>query len=209
MAAALPTLGAMTLPAAALVPVKSFRHAKERLAPALDALARARLARDMATTVVAAAAPLPVVVLCDTDDVAEWAAEIDAEVLWCPGTDLNGAVARGVSALAARGVERAVVAHSDLPMATSLAWVADWSGITLVPDRVRDGTNVIGVPTASGFRFSYGPGSFSRHLTETLRRGLGFRVVRDPDLAWDVDEPGDLELPTSAATRLAATPTAS
>lgn len=198
----------MVSPAAALVPVKSFRHAKERLAPALGATERARLARDMATTVVLAAAPLPVLVLCDTDDVATWAAGVDAEVLWCPGTDLDGAVTRGVAELAARGVDRAVVAHSDLPLATSLAWIADWSGITLVADRRRDGTNVIGLPTGSGFRFSYGPGSFSRHLAETLRSGLGFRVLRRPDLAWDVDEPGDLELPGGQQLPTAGIPTA-
>ena len=187
--------GPMNPSAAVLVPVKSFHHAKERLAPALEADERAQLARDMATNVVRAAGPLPVVVLCDTDDVASWALGLDAEALWCPDTDLNGAVSQGISELSRRGVPRAVVAHSDLPLATSLSWIADWPSITLVPDRRRDGTNVIGVPTGCGFRFTYGPGSFARHLHDAQRLGLGYRVIRDAALAWDVDDPADLDLP--------------
>ena len=48
---------------AVLVPVKAFDRAKLRLAPALDAAARARLARTMAETVLAAAGGLPVAVV--------------------------------------------------------------------------------------------------------------------------------------------------
>ncbi len=42
------------------------------------------------------------------------------------------------------------------------------------------------------FAFAYGPGSFRRHAAEARRLGLGLRVVRDPDLAFDVDVPADL-----------------
>ena len=83
----------------------------------------------------------------------------------------------------------------DLPLATRLAWVADFPGVTLVPDRRCDGTNVLAVPTASGFRFSYGAGSFGRHRAETARLGLPARLVPDPQLAWDVDLPVDLAWP--------------
>jgi 2-phospho-L-lactate/phosphoenolpyruvate guanylyltransferase len=181
--------------AAVVVPVKAFRAAKLRLAPALDPSARAALARDMADVVVAAAAPLPVVVVCDDDDVRLWAQQAGAEVVWCPGRGLNGAVADGVAALHSRDVETAIVAHADLPLATSLAWVADFPGVTLVPDRRRDGTNVIGVPTGAGFGFAYGRGSFERHRVEADRLGLPVRVVGDPALAWDVDLPADLAWP--------------
>jgi 2-phospho-L-lactate guanylyltransferase len=182
---------------AVLVPVKSFRRAKLRLAPALDAVARARLAREMATTVLAAAGPLPVSVVCDDDDVSAWAAGCGADVIWRPGRGLNGAVSDGVRELAGRGADRVVVAHGDLPLAVSLGWVARFPGVTLVPDRRDDGTNVIAVPADAGFGFSYGPGSFRRHAAEARRLGLGVRVVREPRLAWDVDVPADLEYATS------------
>jgi len=180
---------------AVVVPVKDFRQAKVRLAGELDALARAELAREMASIVVRAAAPLPVVVVCDDEHVRTWAAGEGAEVLWTPGLGLNGAVQAGVAELARRGVRTAVVAHSDLPLATSLGWVAATDGVTLVPDRRLDGTNVLAVPAGVGFRFAYGAGSYRRHRAEGLRLGLPVRTVRDPRLGWDVDHPGDLVLP--------------
>jgi 2-phospho-L-lactate guanylyltransferase len=181
--------------AAVVVPVKAFRAAKVRLAGALDPPARAALARQLAGVVVAAAAPLPVTVVCDDDEVRDWAAGVGAEVVWCPGRGLNGAVADGVAALRDRGVGTAVVAHADLPLATSLAWMADAPGVSVVPDRRHDGTNVIAVPTGAGFRFAYGRGSFARHRAEATRLGLPLRVIDDPALGWDVDLPADLAWP--------------
>lgn len=180
---------------AVLVPVKAFHAAKRRLAPALDDRARQELSRRMATAVVRAAGELPVSVVCDDHAVAAWAAEMGAEVIWRPGRGLDGAVADGVAQLAARGVERVIVAHADLPHARDLAWVAAGDGVTLVPDRRDDGTNVACVPARAGFRFSYGPGSFRRHQAEAHRLGLPLRVVREARLGWDVDLPGDLEPP--------------
>lgn len=181
--------------AAVVVPVKAFRTAKVRLAPALDPSARATLARQMADVVVAAAAPLPAVVVCDDDQVRTWAEAAGADVVSCPERGLNGAVADGVAWLRDRGVDTAIVAHADLPLATNLAWTADFPGITLVPDRRHDGTNVIAVPTDAGFRFAYGAGSFARHQAEAARLQLPLRIVGDPDLGWDVDLPDDLAWP--------------
>jgi len=185
--------------AAVVVPVKSFRRAKVRLAPALDPQARATLARELANIVVAAAAPLPVTVVCDDDEVRAWALAAGAAVVWCPSRGLNGAVADGVAALRDQGVATAVVAHSDLPLATDLAWVAEFPGVTLVPDRRRDGTNVAAVPTAVDFGFAYGKGSFARHRAAAARLDLPVRIVEDAALGWDVDLPGDLAWPRPAA----------
>lgn len=184
--------------AAVLVPVKAFRSAKLRLAPALDAPARAELARAMASRVVEAASPLPASVVCDDEEVADWAASVGAAIIWRPGRGLNGAVADGVAALAAVGHDFVIVAHGDLPHAVDLAWIADFDGITLVPDRRDDGTNVVGLPARAhaSFRFAYGPGSFSRHHAEAERVGIQVRVSREPRLAWDVDVPDDLIAPS-------------
>jgi 2-phospho-L-lactate guanylyltransferase len=187
-----------TTSAAVVVPVKAFTAAKVRLAGALDPAERADLARRMAEVVLAAAAPLPTIVVCDDDDVRRWAEAAGAGVVWCPGRGLNGAVADGVAALGVDGVPMAVVAHADLPLATRLDWLAEFPGVTLVPDRRFDGTNVLAVPTDVGFRFSYGAGSFARHRTEAKQRDLPARIVRDDRLAWDVDLPADLAWPSEA-----------
>ena len=178
-----------------LVPVKAFAHAKQRLADVLDAPARRALATAMAETVLRAAGDLPTAVVCDDDDVRAWAEGQRAEVIWTPDLGLNGAVAAGIAHLARRGAERVVVAHADLPLATDLTWVADTDGVTLVPDRHRDGTNVLGVPARAGFAPAYGAGSFRAHRAEAERLGLVTRLVTDPALGWDVDVPADLDVP--------------
>jgi 2-phospho-L-lactate guanylyltransferase len=80
-------------------------------------------------------------------------------------------------------------------LATQLAWVAATPGVTIVPDRRLDGTNVLAVPTDIGFRFAYGAGSFAAHRAEALRLGQQLRIVNDSRLGWDVDLPDDLTLP--------------
>jgi 2-phospho-L-lactate guanylyltransferase len=179
-------------PRAVLVPVKAFSQAKRRLHLALGEPERAELARAMADRVVSAAHPLPVAVVCDDNEVAEWARTRGALVVWEPGRGLNGAVEAGVDRLRAAGVSQVTVAHADLPRASDLALVGEAPGITLVPDRYGNGTNVIALPADAGFQFSYGPGSFARHRAEAERLGLPTRVLDRPDLAWDIDEPGDV-----------------
>jgi 2-phospho-L-lactate guanylyltransferase len=175
-----------------LIPVKAFAEGKARLAPTLDRQGRADLSRMMAGRVLEAAAPLPVAVVCDDAEVASWAREKGAMVLPEPGRGLNGAVEEGVARLVALGAVEVLVAHADLPLAHGLAQLAGFDGVTLVPDRRDDGTNVVCVPAPAAFRFAYGPGSFARHRAEAQRLGLEYRVVRQPDLAWDVDVPSDI-----------------
>lgn len=179
---------------AVVVPVKSFDLAKGRLAAALDTGARARLARRLAARVVSAAAGLPCHVVCDNDEVARWALDRGAGVIWHPEPGLNSAVSFAVAQLGALGVERVIVAHGDLPLATDVTWVGRFDGVTVVPDRRGDGTNVLAVPTGVGFGFAYGTASSRRHQDEAARLGLALRVVADEALGWDIDTPDDLAL---------------
>jgi 2-phospho-L-lactate guanylyltransferase len=179
---------------AVLVPVKSFRAAKHRLAAVLDKDAREALAKQLAAGVIGAAGPLGVLVVCDDDQVATWSLEHGARVAWTPGLGLSAAVMAGVAQLGAEGVELAIVAHADLPFATGLASLGEPGTVTLVPDRRRDGTNVAVVPTAAGFGFAYGPGSYERHRCEAARLGLPCQIVYDRRLAIDIDLPEDLAL---------------
>lgn len=182
----------MTDSAAALIPVKAFDVAKHRLSGVLDDVTRAAFAREMATTVLSAAAPLPVFVVCDDESVADWARGESASVIWTPELGLNGAVARGVETLAAAGVELVSVVHADLPNAEPFGDLTGFDGATVVCDRERDGTNLLRVPTRVGFTFSYGPGSFNRHVTTARSLGLEVLELDRPDLAFDVDRPEDL-----------------
>jgi 2-phospho-L-lactate/phosphoenolpyruvate guanylyltransferase len=186
-------LGATT---AVLIPLKAFASAKARLAPMVDGPDRSALAQRMAAGVVRAAVPLPTWVVCDDPEVAAWSLRHGAGVCWRRAPGLNPAVTAGVGFLAADGVDRVVVAHADLPRATAGSLVAltdhDPGAVVIVPDRHRDGSNVVVVPSDAGFRFAYGPGSFAAHRAEAARLGRPLVVVDDPDLAWDVDVPADL-----------------
>jgi 2-phospho-L-lactate guanylyltransferase len=177
--------------AAVLIPVKRFTAAKVRLSSLLDPEQRAELARWLAARVVEAAGELPVFIACDDDRVVDWANRAGAEVLWSPGLGLNGAVDAGRTTIADKGFDHLVIAHSDLPLAHDLGKLATPGTITLVPDRRRDGTNVLALPIDAPVPASYGGGSFHRHLELALHTGRRVEVVADARLALDIDNPED------------------
>ena len=184
-----------------LIPVKGFRLAKGRLADRLNANERHELARTMAVQVVKAAGSLPVRVVCDNDEVADWARSAGAEVLWIEADGLNPAITAAVEALEAEtgpgadgaGPGHVLIAHADLPHAETLTGLAEAGAVTIVPDRHLDGTNVMALPLGTGFEFHYGPGSFAAHCEEAQRCGLDLRVRRVPALEFDVDTPDDFD----------------
>jgi 2-phospho-L-lactate/phosphoenolpyruvate guanylyltransferase len=183
---------------AALVPVKSFRAAKARLAGVLTPDQRAELARWMAWRVVEAVRPHPAFVACDHEEVAAWAESVGAHVLWCPGLGLNGAVDHGVATIAGKGFDHVVIAHGDLPLATDLIDVARPDRIILVPDRRHDGTNVLARPCDTSLPASYGPASFTAHYRAAMMSGLPVVVRNDPRLALDIDTVDDCRHPLVA-----------
>ena len=178
-----------------LVPVKSFADAKARLAPVLSPAHREQLARWTTERVLAAAGELPVFVACDDEGVAAWATEHGASVLWHPGVGLNAAVNNSLRDLREGGADHIVIAHGDLPRARRLADTIIANTLTLVPDALGDGTNVIALPASMQFECAYGPSSFERHLTRALHDHLPVAVRRDPLLAIDIDTPSDLAHP--------------
>ncbi len=186
-----------------LVPVKAFSAAKARLGPVLDANGRSALAASMAASVLRAIAPLPVCVACDDEEVAAFATRHGATVAWTPGLGLNGAVEHGVEMLAGLGASFVTVVHADLPLAVGIGELEPFDGVTIAPDRARRGTNLLRIPTHVHFTMQFGPGSFGRHLDECARIGLATSVLEREDLAFDVDEPGDL---AELATRNGGTP---
>jgi len=181
------------VPGAVLIPIKSFDLAKGRLSTAVEPALRAALAEHMAATVIAAAQELSVWIVCGDHTVADFARANDANVIWREPRGLNGAIADGTEHLLARGFDRAIIAHADLPLATDLTFL-DIHGdtVTLVPDRRNDGSNVMSIPLGRGFTFHYGPGSAAAHEAETERVGLPFQKVINEQLGWDVDVPEDL-----------------
>ncbi len=188
---------------AALVPVKAFGAAKQRLAAVLSDVERERLARATAAGVLHAVAPFHPHVVCDDDEVAGWAVTHGATVIRDQHRGLNPAIDLAVGHLAQHGYDHVLVVHGDLPRPTALARLAASArsgAIVLVPDRRLDGTNVAMFPVARALAAAYGPGSFRRHLAAALATGCPVSVVRDVELALDIDQPSDLTHPLVHAT---------
>jgi 2-phospho-L-lactate guanylyltransferase len=177
---------------AALIPVKRFDAAKGRLASAVDPQMRARLARWVASGVVEACVGLDVFVACDSTEVAEWAAELNTAVIWGPGLGLNGAIDDGVNAISDAGYDHVVISHADLPLPATLTTVARAGTVTLVPDRRRDGTNVLSFPLTDTVAAAYGARSFERHFAMARQLGITVEVRPDHHLSLDIDTPEDL-----------------
>ena len=177
---------------AVVIPIKSFTLAKGRLAATLPPDQRAHLARECATHVVRAAHPLEVFVVCSDPDVATWATQLNAHVVDCPTPGLDVAVATGVRHAELHGATHVIVSHADLPLATNLSHVAREGKVTMVPDRHRDGTNVLSFPLGVGFTTAYGPGSCDNHIRIAESLGLNVEIIDDDSLALDVDTADDL-----------------
>ena len=64
--------------------------------------------------------------------------------------------------------------------------------VSLVPDRHRDGTNVLSFPASSSFTTAYGPGSCDNHIRLALDVGLEYEIIIDNALALDLDTADDL-----------------
>ncbi|HAE53473.1 MAG TPA: 2-phospho-L-lactate guanylyltransferase [Acidimicrobiaceae bacterium] len=177
---------------AVIVPIKDFRRAKHRLSDRLDAQARESLARSMAERVLSAAKNFTVHVACNDDEVANWATSLGAQVIWVEQDGLNPAVSH-----AARQVEgefsHMTIVHADLPQAQSLDGIARTNAVSIVPDRHKQGTNVLSLPTGTSFEFQYGANSLYLHMNEAVRRNLDLKVLQIEHLQWDIDTPEDLD----------------
>jgi 2-phospho-L-lactate guanylyltransferase len=174
----------------AAIPVKPFGVAKARLSGELGPEQRTRLGKAIAarTAVLARQAGARVVVVTGDTGVAAWAQSIGFDVLpEGPQTGLDAAAASA----AAAATERWAIIHADLPLATAAdfrtVFDATGDGIVLVPS-YDGGTNVVAGSNPE-FPFSYGPGSFHRHLAAAP----GAQVLTHPRLAMDLDTPRDLD----------------
>jgi 2-phospho-L-lactate guanylyltransferase len=178
----------------AVVPVKGFSSAKERLAAALEPARRRSLAAALAGRVAAAwrQAGHEVLVVAGDSEAAEWARARGLEWITEPrGAGLNGSATAGVQVALARG-RQWCVAHADLPVfdgadAAAVVEVMGPDRLVLAPAR-DGGTNLIA--GTGPFAFAYGPGSFGRHL-HAARHCERVVVVRT-GTALDLDAPADL-----------------
>lgn len=131
--------------------------------------------------------------------------------------DLNLALTRAAHIAAARNASGVLILPADLPLVTPEDVRMMLAGVTptlssgrntnshgnghlgyrlsrkvaICPDKNEDGTNALYVSPPVGFEFSYGDGSFQRHLREAQRLGIPARIVHAPGLKFDLDTEED------------------
>lgn len=176
-----------------ILPIRSFRDGKSRLAESVGDAERDALVRHWAETVAAAAHELAVLVVSGDHDVLDWAERRGLAALQPSEPGLDQAADQGRAHAHRLGYRRVMIAHADLPRARDLRPVFNTDAVVvIVPDVAQDGTNVLVVPTDDRFIFSYGPGSFERHRDAAVQLGWVYSILEDPDLAVDIDDASDL-----------------
>ena len=179
------------MPTVAILPVKSFRLGKGRMAEDLSAESRSMLGQALAerTAELAVEAGLIPILVAGDPEVADWAILQGIPNIPDPGAGLDGAAAAGVE-WADASSSAWVVLHADLPLLTRSELEDVAGGLTdrgwVIAPSADGGTSALGGRGTT--RFSYGPGSFHRHLG----RIPGALIVARPGLLHDVDSFSDL-----------------
>ena len=191
----------------ALMPVKGFRNAKQRLAPLLSSAAREVLAetmfRDVLRQVRAARGLTGTFVVTGDDKVAAIAATSGAEVIRERAENgETSAVDFARAEMKKAGCEAVLILPGDLPLVRMadveqvLAQVPEEAAAPfalLVPSHDRKGTNALLLAPPDIITLRFGYDSFTFHTSQVTAQGLPIRFVENEHIALDIDEPKDLE----------------
>jgi 2-phospho-L-lactate guanylyltransferase len=187
----------------AIVPVKSFDSAKQRLADALPAGSRRSLAQAMLADVLA-----PLGRCRRIDGLALVTSEPAAESLAPPhatlirddrGAGQSAAAEIGIRHAVAAQFERVLLVPGDTPLLDAAEvdellerTASDGIAAAIVADRHGTGTNALVLAPPDAIVPGFGPNSLARHVERAEEAGVKFRVEEAPSLAHDVDTPDDL-----------------
>ena len=194
--------------ATAILPVKRFGDAKQRLLTAVDRPQRAALVKAMLTDVLTAATAarsVERVTVVTSEGRAERIALGHAQRVATPIEVLEEPADRGHPEAATLGIVRAkalgagcvVLLPGDCPLLDGDELDAALERmhpgrIAVVPDRHGTGTNALLMSPPDAIGPAFGPGSCARHTDRGERAGHEVAVEPLASLALDVDTPDDL-----------------
>jgi 2-phospho-L-lactate/phosphoenolpyruvate guanylyltransferase len=187
----------------AILPVKSFRDAKQRLEPPLQPGPRRLIAEAMFADVLVAlgrSRSIEKIIVVSTDHRAQSiAGAYGASLLDEDDRGHNYAAARGIRRAVDEGAERVLLVPGDCPALDPaqvdelVARPIDAPSALIVPDRHGTGTNALLLTPPDALAPSFGPGSCERHVMGAGSAGLNHEVVDVPTLGLDIDTADDLE----------------
>ncbi len=187
----------------AILPIKSFSQAKQRLRLELSDADRRALVDAMFSDVLVALRRVPElerIIVVSGDRVAQRIAQgYGATVVEDDERGHNSAAAEGIRTALEDGIERALLVPGDCPLLDPkeieelLAHSAGERSALIVPDRHGTGTNALLLTPPDVLAPSFGPDSRRRHMADAGMAGVRVEVVEVPCLAMDVDTPDDLD----------------
>jgi 2-phospho-L-lactate/phosphoenolpyruvate guanylyltransferase len=189
----------------AVLPVKRFALAKQRLTAELTTGFRQALAEAMVADVLSALAACEAIeatlVVTNEPAVATLAHAVGAVAIADPHeSGQSAAAAVGLARAVAEGYERALLVPGDCPaidpdeLAGLLGDTRPGTTVVIVPDRHGLGTNALLLSPPNALAPTFGPGSCRRHQERAAAAGAVCRVAQVPSLLLDVDTPRDLEV---------------
>jgi 2-phospho-L-lactate guanylyltransferase len=190
----------------AILPVKRFGAAKQRLDNDLSDGTRRALTEAMVTDVLIAlrrAKRIDEVLVVSGETMAvALAAGYDAAAVVDDPEDAghSAAAERGVAAAIERGATRVLLVPGDCPALDPAevdelldeAYGVQPPDVVVVPDRHGTGTNALLLTPPDAIRPSFGPGSRERHERLAAEAGASVASVDVPTLGLDVDTVEDL-----------------
>ena len=187
---------------AAVLPVKRFDEAKQRLATGVDTERRRRLVAAMVEDVLEAigqARSIERTIVVSGDPIAqELAAAAGAEVVPDP-TDAGHvqAALAGIARAEVEGADCVVLLPGDCPLLDPRELDRLLTGLPtpyvgIVPDRHGTGTNALVLNPPSAIVPAFGEGSCARHVALAREAGVAFGVEELASLGLDLDTPADV-----------------
>jgi 2-phospho-L-lactate guanylyltransferase len=187
---------------AAVLPVKRFDAAKQRLAGGLDEERRRALVEAMVADVLealGAARRIDRLIIVTGDPIAQaLASGAGAEVVPDPtdGGHSEAALA-GIARAETEGADAVLLLPGDCPLLDPreidrlLTGVPE-SFVGIVPDRHGAGTNALLLRPPDAIVPAFGEGSRDRHVAAARAAGVAFEVEELPSLGLDLDTPADV-----------------
>jgi 2-phospho-L-lactate guanylyltransferase len=185
----------------AIIPVKRFAYAKQRLGDAVPAEARESLAEAMFLDVLSHLNRCKridsVLVVTADAKVARTTRWLGVEVLSQEDDEGHSEAAEaGIEVALERGVDRVALLPGDCPMLDPAELDRHIGSVPrsvlIVPDRHGTGTNALILSPPDALAPAFGLDSCSRHVSRARAAGVSFAVERIDSLGLDLDTPEDL-----------------
>lgn len=186
----------------AILPIKNFADAKQRLSDELTPGPRRALAEAMFSDVLVALRRAhsvdDILVVTGDHGAQRIAGGNGALVLEDLDRGHNEAALEGIRKALESGTERVLLVPGDCPLLDPteldelIGRPVTAPSALIVADRHGSGTNALLLTPPDSLALSFGPGSRDRHVANANAAGIACEVVEVPSLALDLDTPDDL-----------------